>query len=169
MKSLVSFIIVIIAAVFFCTAADASRAVSPRYTSIEAAIQSSPLYYNSETTGDLHITCKAQLEPGDGFVWYVQNSFCVRIKQSKTEAFFTIDEKVNKGKEISARFQYNLIDGQTLYRDYVLASDKESGDVLFLTKVEDVVEFVRLSEESAIVMVTYNISQTESKSIFFPM
>ncbi|QPX74707.1 hypothetical protein [Serratia phage vB_SmaM_Hera] len=169
MKSLVPFIIVIIAALFLCTAADASNVISPKYSSVDVAVRSSSAYYTESQQPTVSVFCKAEIRNDSNFLWYVSNSLCVRNKNDKMEAYFFIDKKVNKGKEIKARFQYNLRDGQTLYREYLLFPDKASGDVLFLIHDEDVAEFMRLSRESAIVKVTYNTSPTESESAFFPM
>lgn len=169
MDRLVSFIFVLVAAVFFATSTRASTVISPRYSSVDVAARSAPMFYSQASDPGVSMLCKSEIRTNGGFLWYVSNSLCVRNKNNKMEVYFFIDKKVNKGKEIKSRFQYNLKDGQTLYREYTLFPDKESGDVLFLTHDEDVTEFISLSQESAIVKVTYNTSPTESESAFFPM
>lgn len=169
MNRLISFIFIIVVSVFIATSTRASTVVSPRYSSVDAAARSAPLYYSEANEPGIALFCKSEVRAAGAFLWYVSNSLCVRNKDGKLAVYFFIDKKVNKGKEIKSRFQYNLKDGQTLYREYTLFPDKESGDVLFLIHDEDVTEFISLSQESAIVKVTYNTSPTESESAFFPM
>lgn len=166
MKYLIIFTLIAIAISIDTDGAYAAR-ISPQFSGVEQALTAAPEY---RFIGDNpSIVCKPRIDTGATTLWYSDKFLCARNKNGDVSVFMGIDKKVNKSKEVKARFQYNLNDGQTLYRNYVMFPDKSYGDVLFLIHDEDVTEFLRLSKRSAMVIVTYNASLDESGVSFFPM